>query len=144
MRKSKVAKRYRTAKDREAAMADFLIAYENSLGVLKTACEMSGMCRKTIWEWRKKYPEFDAACHECEETALDFVESKMFKKIDRGDKGSESLIIFYLKTKGKHRGYIEKQEIDMNAEVKGVTVNVTSQESAQVLQDILNNDKTGK
>lgn len=143
MRKSKVAKRYRTAKDREAAMADFLIAYENSLGVLKTACEMSGMCRKTIWEWRKKYPEFDAACHECEETALDFVESKMFKKIDRGDKGSESLIIFYLKTKGKHRGYIEKQEIDMNAEVKGVTVNVTSQESAQVLQDILNKDKTG-
>lgn len=141
MRRNKVAKRYRTAKDREAAMADFLIAYENSLGVLKTACEMSGMCRKTIWEWRKKYPEFDAACHECEETALDFVESKMFKKIDRGDKGSESLIIFYLKTKGKHRGYVEKQEIDMNAEVKGVTVNVTNQETAQVLQDIMDKDK---
>ena len=141
MRTSKVAKRYRTAKDREAAMADFLIAYEKALGVLKTACEATGMCRKTIWEWRKKYPEFDAACHECEETALDFVESKMFKKIDRGDKGSESLIIFYLKTKGKHRGYIEKQEIDMSAEVKGVTVNVTSPESAQVLQDILNKDK---
>lgn len=141
MRKSKIAKRYRTAKDRKAAMADFLIAYENSLGVLKTACEMSGMCRKTIWEWRKRYPEFDAACHECEETAIDFVESKMFKKIDRGDKGSESLMIFYLKTKGKHRGYVEKQEIDMSAEVKGVTVNVTSQESAQVLQDILSKDK---
>ena len=141
MRKSKVAKRYRTSKDRKAAMDDFLIAYENSLGVLKTACEISGMCRKTIWEWRKKYPEFDAACHECEETAIDFVESKMFKKIDRGDKGSESLMIFYLKTKGKHRGYVEKQEIDMSAEVKGVTVNVTSPETAQVLQDILNKDK---
>ena len=37
MRKNKVAKRYRTAKDREAAMADFLIAYEKSLGVLKPA-----------------------------------------------------------------------------------------------------------
>lgn len=140
MRKSKVAKRYRTSKDRKAAMDDFLIAYENSLGVLKTACEISGMCRKTIWEWRKRYPEFDAACHECEETAIDFVESKMFKKIDRGDKGSESLMIFYLKTKGKHRGYVEKQEIDMNAEIKGVTVNVTNQETAQVLQDIMNKD----
>ena len=142
MRKSNVAKRYRTAKDREAAMADFLVHYEKSLGVLKTACEASGMCRKTIWEWRKKYPEFDERCHECEEVALDFVESKMFKKIDKGDKGSESLIIFYLKTKGKGRGYIERQELDVNAEVKGVTVNVTSPETAQVLQDII--DKNNK
>ena len=137
MRTSKVAKRYRTAKDREAAMADFLQAYEKSLGVLKTACEATNMCRKTIWEWRKKYPEFDAACHECEEVAIDFVESKMFKKIDSGDKGSESLMIFYLKTKAKHRGYIERQEVDMSAEVKGVTVNVTNQETAQVLKDII-------
>ena len=123
-------------------MADFLVHYEKSLGVLKTACEASGMCRKTIWEWRKKYPEFDERCHECEEVALDFVESKMFKKIDKGDKGSESLIIFYLKTKGKNRGYIERQEVDMSAEVKGVTVNVTSAETAQVLQDIV--DKNNK
>ena len=141
MRKSKVAKRYRTAKDREKAMVDFLQAYEKSLGVLKTACEATGMCRKTIWEWRKKYPEFDEACHECEETAIDFVESRMFKKIDTGGKGSESLIIFYLKTKAKHRGYVEKQEIDMSAEVKGVTVNVTSPETAQVLQDIIDKEQ---
>ena len=141
MRKSKVAKRYRTAKDREKAMVDFLQAYEKSLGVLKTACEATGMCRKTIWEWRKKYPEFDDACHECEEVAIDFVESRMFKKIDTGGKGSESLIIFYLKTKAKHRGYVEKQEIDMSAEVKGVTVNVTSQEAAQVLQDIIDKNQ---
>ena len=140
MRKSKIAKRYRTAKDREAAMDKFLEAYEKSLGVLKTACEASGMCRKTIWEWRKKYPEFDEACHECEETAIDFVESRMFKTIDKGGEGSAILTIFYLKTKGKHRGYVEKQEIDMNAEIKGVTVNVTNQETAQVLQDIMNKD----
>lgn len=122
-------------------MVDFLQAYEKSLGVLKTACEATGMCRKTIWEWRKKYPEFDDACHECEETAIDFVESRMFKKIDTGGKGSESLIIFYLKTKAKHRGYIERQEVDMSAEVKGVTVNVTNQETAQVLKDIIDKDK---
>lgn len=138
MRKNKVAKRYRTAKDREAAMADFLIAYEKSLGVLKPACDMTGMCRKTIWEWRKKYPEFDAACHDCEETAVDFVETKLYKLINDG---AEASTIFYLKTKGRKRGYVEKHEVDMNAEVKGVTVNVTNPETAQVLQDILNKDK---
>ena len=134
MRKSKVAKRYRTAKDREAAMVDFLQAYEKSLGVLKTACEATGMCRKTIWEWRKKYPEFDAACHDCEETAVDFVETKLYKLINDG---AEASTIFYLKTKGRKRGYVEKHEVDMSAEVKGVTVNVTNQETAQVLKDII-------
>ena len=134
MRKNKVAKRYRTAKDREAAMADFLIAYEKSLGVLKPACEMTGMCRKTIWEWRKKYPEFDEACHDCEETAVDFVETKLYKLINDG---AEASTIFYLKTKGRNRGYVEKHEVDMSAEVKGVTVNVTNQETAQVLKDII-------
>ena len=34
--------------------------------------------------------------------------------------------------------------IAVNAEVKGVTVNVTSPETAQVLQDIMDKDKTGK
>lgn len=34
-------------------------------------------------------------------------------------------------------GLADKQELDVNAEVKGVTVNVTSQETAQVLQDIM-------
>ena len=139
MRKNKVAKRYRTAKDREAAMADFLVAYEKSLGVLKPACEMTGMCRKTIWEWRKKYPEFDEACHECEETAVDFVETKLYKLINDG---AEASTIFYLKTKGRKRGYVERQKMDMNAKVTGVTVNVTSPETAQVLQDIM--DKNNK
>lgn len=138
MRRDKTAKRYRTAADRKAAMEDFLIAYEKSLGVLKPACEMTGMCRKTIWEWRKKYPEFDAACHECEEIAVDFVESKLYKLINDG---AEASTIFYLKTKGRKRGYAERQEIDMNAEVKGVTVNVTNQETAQVLQDIMGKGK---
>ena len=138
MRKNKVAKRYRTAKDREAAMADFLIAYEKSLGVLKPACDMTGMCRKTIWEWRKKYPEFDAACHDCEETAVDFVETKLYKLINDG---AEASTIFYMKTKGRKRGYVEKHEVDMSAEVKGVTVNVTNQETAQVLKDIIDKDK---
>ena len=66
---------------------------------------------------------------------MDFVESKLYKLINDG---AEASTIFYLKTKGRKRGYAEKHEVDMSAEVKGVTVNVTNQETAQVLQDIIN------
>jgi hypothetical protein len=40
--------------------------------------------------------------------ALDFAESQLHKQI--GDQNT-SATIFYLKTKGKKRGYVERQEI---------------------------------
>ena len=115
-------------------MEDFLRAYEKALGVMKPACDQTGIHRKTIWTWRQKYPEFDERCRECEEVAVDFVETKLYKLINDG---AEAPTIFYMKTKGKRRGYAEKQEIDMNAKVTGVVVNVTNQEAAQVLKDIM-------
>ena len=133
------AQKYSAARRKEL-MADFLAALEKTLGVITPAAEMIGVKRSTIYRWREMYPEFDAACKEITETTVDFVESQMFKKIKSGDKGSEALMIFYLKTKAKHRGYIEKQELDVSADVKGVTINVTSPETANVLQDIIEKD----
>lgn len=134
------AQKYSAARRKEL-MADFLVAFEKTLGVVTPAAQMIGVKRSTIYRWREMYPEFDRACKEISEMAVDFVETKMFKKIESGGKGSETLMIFYLKCKGKHRGYVEKQEVDMSAEVKDVTVNVNSPETKQVLQDIMDKDK---
>ena len=46
--------------------------------------------------------------------ALDFAESQLHKQIQNGEVSST---IFYLKTKGKKRGYIERQEIAADVSV---------------------------
>lgn len=83
-------------------------ALEKSLGVVTTACKNVGIGRTTFYDWMKDDQEFEQEVNEIQNIALDFAESQLHKQI--GD-GSTAATIFYLKTKGKKRGYIERQEI---------------------------------
>lgn len=83
-------------------------ALEKSLGVVTTACKNVGIGRTTFYEWMKDDEQFEKEVNEIQNIALDFAESQLHKQI--GD-GSTAATIFYLKTKGKKRGYIERQEI---------------------------------
>ena len=51
---------------------------------------------------------FAREVRDIENVALDFAESQLHKQISDN---STAATIFYLKTKGKKRGYIERQEI---------------------------------
>ena len=93
--------------DTKKAMLDALKA---SLGVVTDACEKVGMSRQTHYRWLKEDEDYKASVDELTNVALDFVESKLFEQIKDG---SVPCIIFYLKTKGKGRGYIEKQQIEI-------------------------------
>ena len=81
---------------------------EQSLGVVTQACKMVGVSRVTYYDYYKNDPEFKKEIDEIQNVALDFAESQLHKQIRDG---STSATIFYLKTKGKNRGYIERQEI---------------------------------
>ena len=83
-------------------------ALEKSLGVVTTACKIVEIGRTQFYQWLKDDDIFAGQVEDIENIALDFVESKLFENIKDG-KTSE--MIFYLKTKGKKRGYIERQEI---------------------------------
>ena len=92
-------------------------ALEKSLGVVTTACKIVGVARSTYYEYYNNDPEFKKACDDVENVTLDFVESQLHKQIKEGNSTST---IFYLKTKGKSRGYVEKTEIDQT--IKGVNI----------------------
>jgi hypothetical protein len=83
-------------------------ALEKTLGVVTTACKQVGIGRTQFYEWLKTDDEFRKQVEDIQNVALDYAESQLHKQI--GD-GSTAATIFYLKTKGKNRGYIERQEI---------------------------------
>ena len=95
-----------------------IIALEKSLGVVQDACKSINVGRTTYYEWLKSDEEFRQGILEIKEVSLDFVESKLFELINGIRKESSrgkiyntppsvTAIIFYLKTQGKKRGYIE-------------------------------------
>lgn len=83
-----------------------LDALEKTLGIVTSACKIVGISRVTYYEYMKD-AEFKAQVDDIGEIAVDFAESQLHKQIKEGNVSST---IFYLKTKGKNRGYIERTE----------------------------------
>lgn len=95
-------------KETEIKKAAMLKAMEDALGVVTIACKTVGINRRTHYTWMADDPEYKKAIDDLQEVALDFAESKLHQSIRNG---SDTATIFYLKTKGKKRGYIERQEV---------------------------------
>ena len=85
-----------------------LEALEKSLGVVTTACKQVGIGRTTFYDYLNKDEKFANQVADIQNIALDFAESQLHKQIQDGN---TSATIFYLKTKGKKRGYVERSEI---------------------------------
>ena len=84
----------------------FLNKLENSLGIISIACKQVGISRETYYNEIARDTEFAKQCEGVKDLTLDFVESKLLNLIKEGDTAAT---IFYLKTKGKHRGYVERE-----------------------------------
>jgi len=87
-----------------------LEALEKSLGIVSTACKMVDISRQTHYDWIKKDEEYRKAVDSIQDSVLDFAESHLYKLVKEGNPAAT---IFFLKTKGKKRGYIERQEIEV-------------------------------
>ena len=78
-------------------------------------CKQVVCARSTFYDYMAKDPEFKKSVNDISEIALDFAESKLHEQISEGN---TTATIFYLKTKGKSRNYIERQEISHEAKLE--------------------------
>lgn len=90
---------------KKRAMLD---ALEKSLGIVTSACKSVGISRETHYRWMREDEKYKESVDDLANVALDFAESQLHQQIKSGNPSST---IFYLKTKGKKRGYVERQEI---------------------------------
>lgn len=87
-----------------------LAALEKSFGVVTTACAKAGLDRQSFYNYYNEDPAFAKSVDEIKNVALDFAESQLFRNMSNG---KEASVIFYLKTQGKGRGYVEKVQTEV-------------------------------
>jgi hypothetical protein len=79
----------------------FIEHYKKSLGILSVALAKCEVTQETYNGWLRN-KEFVKAVEDANNTSVDYVENKLLNLINEGDLQA---IQFYLKTKGKKRGY---------------------------------------
>ena len=97
---------------------NFLTVYRAQAAIVSKAIDAAGISRTTFHRWRREDPEFDECAAEIEEAQIDFAESKLLEAINAGDVRA---ITFYLKCKGKQRGWSETAQ-KQEPQQPGITV----------------------
>jgi hypothetical protein len=104
---------------------DFIDATKGSGGFITTIARKIPCDRTTVYRAIEKYPTVKQAIADEKESMKDMAEGQLIKRINAG---SDTAIIFYLKTQAKERGYVERQEINIQ--------NVSELSDAQLLEII--------
>jgi len=106
-------------------------------GNISHLCNQVGIYRSTFYGWLKSDPEFAAQIQEEEEALLDYAENCLFMMM--ADK-IPAAVIFYLKTKGKKRGYVERVEEDFRGQMNvtqemKITIVHTREDDSEFLKE---------
>lgn len=145
---------------------NMLVAMNLTAGMVSVASKQANIDRKTHYNWLKDDHEYATEIDHIREDLLDLVESKLLELINGAkkeviisrrateddprtqeivslrDKPDNISAIFFLKTKGKLRGYVEKQEIDFTGKLgyePNIDLDVLSDEEKNLLAKIFGN-----
>ena len=95
-------------------------ALKQSRGNVSSSADAVGIAPVTHYEWMKDDEEYRKAVEEIKERTIDHVESKLQELIDNGD---TTATLFYLKTQGRKRGYVETERKEIGGKI-GIDTNV--------------------
>jgi len=92
----------------KTTVADVLPLIEPNKGNVAAIARRLGVSRGTVWNRCNESPTLMAALEDARESMLDNAESILYKKVLEG---STVELLFFLKTIGRNRGYVERQEL---------------------------------
>ena len=104
---------------RQYKVKEVIDALQKSRGFVSAAAKILGCAPSTIYRHIEKSESVRTAIKDAREATKDMAELKLLNRINEG---SDTAIIFYLKTQAKDRGYVEKQQVEHSGEmgVKGI------------------------
>jgi hypothetical protein len=101
-------------------------------GMLSDIARVFKVTRKTVYNWVNEDPKFKEIIDDTRETNLDIAENRIISlmkgipAIETKPDGTQvlagwatepdrTMLIYYTKTLGKHRGFVERQEVEHDA-----------------------------
>jgi hypothetical protein len=90
----------------------FLISFEKKACNVSQASKAVGVDRRTVYRWITSNVSFKEKYDDIMEGMIDMAESALYTNMMAG---KETSLIFFLKTRGRNRGYQEiiRQEVEM-------------------------------
>ena len=104
----------------------FIEILTKQAGNVAGSCRAMNINRRTYYNWMEKHEDFRVTVLDITEALIDDAESQLQKLI--GD-GNVVAILFYLKTRAKSRGYIERQETDITSKGDKIKININLDET---------------
>ena len=126
--------RGRTVRQKKKAFIEYFF---KSSGNISFLCQQIGINRKTFYRWMENDPDFREKILAEDEAFTDMAETQHHNLVAAGHPPS---VQFHLRTKGKHRGYVERLEQDfrgqmnMNREIK-ITIVHTREDDTEFLKE---------
>jgi len=124
-----------------------LAALEKHYGIVTYAAKEIDIDRVTHYRWLDTDPEYKKAVEDIDNVALDHTESKLHQLIEgvwmetKPDKEGETIVyqvppnvsavIYHLKTRGKKRGYVEKEPEKEDTENSPITIKRVIQDGSR-------------
>lgn len=101
-------------------------------GIITQVCRDLDATSATVYKWIKSSTKLQETLSKSRERFIDEAEFQLMKNIKAG---KETSIIFTLKCLAKQRGYVDKQEVEINHNVRQIIINVSDVETRNLLEN---------